>query len=89
MITLTEIQQHHTEPIYQFLIRTVNDLWENYIYNVLELNNPDVNTFDIDDIGFFREWLDQKQLTGFVELLPQSDSTMQAIVKYCYNQIDD
>lgn len=89
MITLTEIQQHHTEQVYQFLIRTVNDLWENYMYNIRDLNDPDVSKVDIDDIGFFREWLDQEQLTGFTKLLPQSDSAMQEIVKYCYNQIDD
>lgn len=38
-ITLSNIQAHQSEPAYQFLMQTLNDLWENYMYNQLLHDN--------------------------------------------------
>lgn len=83
MITLDDIKQHAKEPSYQFLMQTIVDMWENYIYDVRDLNDADADKVDLDDVGFFREWLDSANWYGPRLYLPQSDSAMQEIIKFC------
>lgn len=42
-LTLNNLQAHKDEPSYQFVLQTLNDLWENYMYNARELNDADVD----------------------------------------------
>lgn len=88
-LTLSNLQTHKDEPSYQFVLQILNDLWENYMYNARELNDTDVNQVDLVDVGFFREWCDKEGFFTIEHLLPESDSTMQAIIKYCIQEVND
>lgn len=66
-----------------FEIQIIDDLWEDYIYNVRELNDADVDQCDPDDVGYFREWLDENTIEAFARYLPESDSELAIIIKYC------
>lgn len=83
MITLDDIKQHATEPSYQLIMQAVVDAWENYMFDVRDLNDADVDKVDLDDVGFFREWLDSANWYSLKLYLPQSDSAMQEIIKFC------
>ena len=87
-LTLFDLQAHKDEPSYQFVLQTLNDLWENYMYNARELNDADVDQIDLIDIGFFREWCDKEGFFTIEHLLPESDFTMQAIIKYCIQEVN-
>ena len=68
----------------QFEIQIIDDLWEDYMYNVRDLNDADVDQCDPDDIGYFREWLyNDHSIIAFNRYLSESDSGLAAIVKYC------
>lgn len=88
-LTLFDLQTHKDEPSYQFVLQMLNDLWENYMYNARELNDADVNQVDLTDIGLFREWCDQEGFFTIEHLLPESDSTMQEIIKFCIQEVND
>lgn len=59
-----------------FEIRLIDDLWEYYMYNIRELN-------DSDDVGYFRKWLDYNTIETFRLYMPESDSQLAEIIKYC------
>lgn len=88
-LTLFDLQAHKDEPSYQFVLQMLNDLWENYMYNARELNDADVDQVDLIDIGFFREWCDQEGFFAIEHSLPESDSAMQEIIKYCIQEVND
>lgn len=88
-ITLRELQAHQGEPAYQFLIQTINGLWENYMYDTRELNDPNVDQIDPKDVGYFREWCYKQGLFGINLCLPASGSAMQEIIQFCVNPIND
>ena len=67
----------------KFEIQIIDDLWENYMYNVRQLNDVDVDKVDPDDVGYFREWLDDNTIEAFVRYMPESDSRLAEIIKYC------
>ena len=67
----------------KFEIQIIDDLWENYMYNVRQLNDADVDKVDPDDVGYFREWLDDNTIEAFVRYMPESDSRLAEIIKYC------
>lgn len=71
-----------------FEIQVIDDLWEDYMYNVRNLNDADIDRCDPDDVGYFREWLDENQITAFKQYLSQSDSLLAEIVKYCVQHTD-
>lgn len=72
------------KPNYKgFLYQMVNDLWENYIYDVCKLDDETVEKVDIDTVGYFREWCDASGFYAIDDYLPQSDSQVQAIIKQC------
>lgn len=67
-----------------FEIQIIDDLWEDYMYNTRNLNDADVYQCDPDDIGHFREWLYvDHSIIAFNRYLPESDSELAKIVKYC------
>lgn len=67
-----------------FEIQIIDDLWEDYMYNVRDLNDADVDQCDPDDIGNFREWLyNDHSIIAFNCYLSESDSGLAEIVKYC------
>lgn len=66
-----------------FEIQIIDDLWEYYMYNVRELHDADVDKVDPDDVGYFREWLDENTIQAFIMYLPESDSRLAEIIKYC------
>lgn len=66
-----------------FEIQIIDDIWEDYIYNVRELNDADVDQCDPDDVGYFREWLDENTIEAFARYLPESNSELATIIKYC------
>ena len=82
-ITLPEIQSNHDLPAYQFLVQTLADLYSNYMYNARQLDGDAIYQVNLDDVGFFREWCDQEGFFAIEHLLPESDSLMQDILKYC------
>lgn len=82
-ITLPEIQNNHDLPSYQFLVQTLADLYSNYMYNARQLDGDAIYQVNLDDVGFFREWCDQEGFFAIEHLLPESDSLMQDILKYC------
>lgn len=88
-ITLSNIQAHQNEPAYQFLMQTLNDLWENYMYNDQDLNDADVDQVDTEDVGYFREWCDAQGFFAIEHSLPESDTLMQEIIKFCLKQVND
>lgn len=88
-ITLRELQAHQAEPAYQFLMRTINDLWENYIYETRELNDPNVDQVDTRDVGYFCEWCYKQGFFAINHCLSESGSTLQEIIKFCINPIKD
>lgn len=88
-LTLNNLQAHKDESSYQFVLQTLNDLWENYMYNARELDDADVDQVDLVDVGFFREWCDKEGFFAIEHLLPESDSTMQEIIKYCIQEVND
>lgn len=63
-------------------LQMIDDLWEHYMYNICDRNDADVDRCELEDIGYFREWLDSESFACII-LLPQSDSTMQSLIKYC------
>ena len=67
----------------KFETQIIDDLWENYMYNVRQLNDVDVDKVDPDDVGYFREWLDDNTIEAFVRYMPESDSRLAEIIKYC------
>ena len=67
----------------KFEIQIIDDLWENYMYNVRQLKDADVDKVDPDDVGYFREWLDDNTIEAFVRYMPESDSRLAEIIKYC------
>ena len=87
-LTLSDLQAHKDEPSYQFVLQMLNDLWGNYMYNTHELNDANVDQADLTDVGFFREWCDKEGFFAIEHLLPESDSTMQAIIKYCIQEVN-
>lgn len=88
-LTLFDLQAYKDEPSYQFIMQMLNDLWENYMYNTRKLNDADVDQVDLIDVGFFREWCDQEGFFAIEHLFPESDSTMQEIIKFCIQEIND
>lgn len=88
-LTLNNLQAHKDEPSYQFVLQTLNDLWENYMYNTRELNDADVDQVDLIDVGLFHEWCDQEGFFVIEHLFSESDSTMQEIIKYCIKEVND
>lgn len=66
-----------------FETQIIDDLWEYYMYNVRELNDADVDKVDSDDVGFFREWLDDNTIEAFRLYMPESDSQLAEIIKHC------
>lgn len=88
-ITLSNIQAHQSEPAYQFLMQTLNDLWENYMYNEQDLNDADVDQVDTEDVGYFREWCNAQGFFAIEHCLPESDTLMQEIIKFCLKQVND
>lgn len=88
-ITLDELKAHTNDVSYIFVLQAINDLWENYIYNELNLNDADVNQVDFDDVGYFREWCDAEGYFFVEQCLPESDSLMQAIIKYAISVVED
>lgn len=67
-----------------FEIQIIDDLWEDYMYNVRDLNDADVDQCDPDDIGNFREWLyNDRSIIDFNRYLSKSNSELAKIVKYC------
>lgn len=90
-ITLNELKSHTTEISYIFVLQTITDLWENYIYNELNLNDVDANVdqVDLDNVGHFREWCDEQGYFFVEQCLPESDSLMQDIIKYAISMIED
>ena len=67
----------------KFETQIIDDLWENYMYNVCELNDADVNRVDPNDVGYFREWLDDNTIVAFERYMPESDGRLAEIIKYC------
>lgn len=88
-ITLSNIQAHRREPAYQFLMQTLNDLWENYTYNEQDLNDADVDQVDTEDVGYFHEWCDAQGFFAIEHCLPESDTLIQEIIKFCLKQVND
>lgn len=88
-ITLTDIKDRRDEPAYQFLMQTINDFWENYMYNERNFNDSDIDQTDIEDVGYFREWCDEQGFFAIEHCLPESDSLMQKIIKFCINKVND
>jgi hypothetical protein len=88
-ITLNELKSHTDDVSYIFVLQAINDLWENYIYNGLNLNDADVDQVDLDDVGHFREWCDEQGYFFVQQCLPESDSLMQGIIKYAISMIED
>lgn len=88
-ITLSNIQAHQSEPAYQFLMQALNDLWENYMYNEQDLNDADVDRVDTEDVGYFREWCDAQGFFAIEHCLPESDTLIQEIIKFCLKQVND
>lgn len=72
----------------KFETQIIDDLWEDYMYNVRELNDTDVDQVDPDDVGYFREWLEDNCITAFEKYLPQSDSTLAKIIKFCVDNTE-
>lgn len=66
-----------------FETQIIDDLWEYYMYNVRELNDADIDQVDPDDVGFFRGWLDDNTIETFRLYMPESDSRLAEIIKYC------
>lgn len=88
-ITLDELKAHTGDISYIFVLQAINDLWANYIYNELNLNDADVDQVDIDNVGHFREWCDAEGYFFVEQCLPESDSLMQAIIKYAISVVED
>lgn len=88
-ITLDELKSHTDDVSYIFVLQAINDLWANYIYNELNLNDADVDQVDLDDVGYFREWCDAEGYFFVEQCLPESDSLMQAIIKYAISVVVD
>lgn len=82
-MTLNELETNHTSESFQFIIQIIADLWENYMFTQQDATDEEVDKVDLSDVGYFREWLDQEGLLAFTLYLPQSDSEMQRIIKYC------
>lgn len=72
----------------EFLYRMVNDLWENYIYDVCQLDDETVEKVDIETVGHFREWCYNSGFYAIDDYLPQSDSQLQAVIKQCQEIVD-
>ena len=66
-----------------FEIQLIDDLWEYYMYNIRELNDADIDKVDSDDVGYFRKWLDDNTIEAFRLYMPESDSQLAEIIKYC------
>ena len=88
-ITLDELKSHTDDVSYIFVLQAINDLWANYIYNELNLNDADVDQVDLVDVGDFREWCDAEWYFFVEQCLPESDSLMQAIIKYAISVVVD
>lgn len=88
-ITLDELKSHTDDISYIFVLQAINDLWANYIYNELNLNDADVDQVDLDDVGHFREWCDAEGYFFVEQCLPESDSLMQAIIKYAISVVEN
>ena len=88
-ITLDELKTHTDDVSQVFFLQVINDLWENYIYNELNLNDTDVNQVDLDDVDHFREWYDEQGYVFMQQCLPESDSLMQGIIKYAISIVKD
>lgn len=66
-----------------FETQIIDDLWETYMYNVQEANDADIDQVDPDDVGFFREWLNSNTIMAFNLYMPESDSQLAEIIKFC------
>lgn len=88
-ITLDELKSHTDDVSYIFVLQAINDLWANYIFKELNLYDADVNQVDLDDVGYFREWCDAEGYFFVEQCLPESDSLMQAIIKYAISVVVD
>lgn len=67
----------------KFEIQVVTDLWRYYIYEYYGFGEDVFEECHPEMIGHFREWLDEKEIIAFEKYLPQSDSDLAEIVKYC------
>lgn len=85
-ITINDLKTHHTEKPYTFIIQLINDLWEDWMYGHRQATDTEIDEVNIIDVGYFREWLDQEGLIAFLLYLPESDSLMQEIIKFCVNE---
>lgn len=90
-ITLDELKSHTDDISHIFVLQAITDLWENYIYTELNLNDADANVdqVDLDNVGHFREWCDEQGYFFVQQCLPESDSLMQSIIKYAISMIED
>lgn len=88
-ITLNELKAHTDDVSHVFFLQIINDLWENYIYNELNLNDTAAGQVDLDDVGHFREWCEEQGYVFMQQCLPESDSLMQGIIKYAISIVKD
>ena len=86
-LTLEELSNNQHQPAYQFVVMTINDLWGNYMYNVRQLNDADVDKVDMLDVAYFQKWCKQEMYQGIAKYLPKDRESLQAIIKWCGQQV--
>ena len=86
-LTLEELRNNQYQSAYQFVIMTVNDLWENYMYNVRQLNDADVDKVDKLDVAYFQRWCKLEMYEGIAKYLPKDNESLQEIIKWCSQQV--
>lgn len=82
---LNYIKKNHTKESVKFVMQTIYDLWENYMYDVRGAHDDEIDAVDELDVKQFQDWADQSNWYVIKEFLPETPKDLAEIIKYCEN----
>ena len=84
-MTINDIRKNEGKKSIQFVMQAVYDLWENYMYEVRDAQDDEIDAVDELDVEYFQKWADQNNWYVISEFMPKSAKDLAEVIKYCEN----